>query len=177
MKKSMLILAITPLFFGCGLIPEHPKWYELRIDHWADKEWACLNNPTYHYDADYISDVDTINEIYQEAKSEITICKDPAIEWKSSCEIDQDRQGDCDTCAIWLWRKLRDQGMPDNINGMMIIYFSHDEYHLVNAIKYGGTFLIMDLTEVLHSEPAEILNIQKEFQSIIWLNLFEYKIF
>jgi len=177
--KRILIIAIL-LLASCGPPQEEyeQEWYEQRISNWWDKEWTCLENPTYHNDPDYIIDMDALNEAYLEAKREIIICEDPTIEWKSSCEIAQCMRGDCDTCAVWMWRKLLDKGWPDNVNGMMIIYFYNiDSYHLLNAVKYQGDFIMVDVTQILNAWPMMLSEIKGTFYPVVWFNLFEYREF
>ena len=92
MRKYAVIVAF--IFCACGA---SQTWYEERISNWCDKEWACLGNPTYHNDPDFVIDMDELNQAFIEARSEITVCPDPATEWKSSCEIAECMEGDCDT--------------------------------------------------------------------------------
>jgi len=171
--KRILIIAIL-LLASCGPPQEEyeQEWYEQRISNWWDKEWTCLENPTYYNDPDYIIDMDVLNKAFLEAKREIIICEDPTIEWKSSCEIAQCMRGDCDTCAVWMWRKLLDKGWPDNVNGMMIVYIPlFDEHHLVNALWDGEDYIIADVMGILGPRPGELNGLI--FRPVVWFNLFE----
>ena len=174
MKKIAVIVAF--IFCACG---SSQTWYEERIANWCDKEWECQGDPTYHNDPDFVINMAVLHQAFIEARSEITVCPDPATEWKSSCEIAECMEGDCDTYAIWLWRKLRNRGWPDNVNGMMIVHIpsmpAEYQYHLVNAIKDRGGFIYCDVMGIIGPSPG-VLN-DLIFRKVIWFNLFEYREF
>jgi len=178
MKKSILLFSLMFLLCSCApLQDDNVEWYEERIYNWIDKESECLNNPEYIFDPAFEIDINSLAKAFYDAKQEITICIDPAIEWKSSCEIEQIREGDCDTLGIWLWRKLRARGWPDNVNGMMIVYLNEfDSFHVVNAIKYNDDFIIADMMQILPSFTF-LSEIKQSFEPIVWFNLFEIELF
>lgn len=170
--RIILLIFIVLLSFNCASTVDD-EWYIERISHWQIKEQACQRNPTYYNNPSFIIDQNELNRLFYKAKNEVEVVPDPVVEWRSSCEIAQDLKenqiisGDCDTAAIWFWRKLRDKGWPDDINGMMIVYFPRiDENHLINAIRHKeDEFVIFDITGSFYEESATL---------VIWFNLFHY---
>jgi len=175
-----MILLVLMLFLLCSCGPPQEdyqvslEWYEERIYNWMNKESECLHSPEYIFDPDFLINEQIIIEAFDETRNELEIVIDPAIEWMSSCEIAQILKGDCDTFSIWLWKKLRDQWFPDNINGMMIVYLiDFDSFHLVNAFKYKNDFYIVDTMRIITPIFSPLSEIEEPLEPIIWFNLFE----
>jgi predicted transglutaminase-like cysteine proteinase len=174
MKKLFAVVFISScILLGCG---SSETYLEKKISDWTDREWECLECPIYRpSQGDYsLATYENMEEIVNSVYESMSYYPDGDEDhWQTSCESMTRGKGDCEDFAILQWRKLRDIGLPDDINGIFIIKQIKGS-HAVTAVKLSDNdFFILDATGVMGAPLQKLSYFAERPKITIWFNLFE----
>jgi hypothetical protein len=180
--KDLIILSIlSMLLFSlhCGGLDERmPKrmwWYD-RVEGWQGRELTCLHNVEYKNNIyDFSADPSVLETINREISISIDYAEDQGKDyWQTSCETLQKSCGDCEDLAILVWKRIREEGYPDEKIGMILgeknnlfhvcaaVYYSEDDFYIIDPTGFY-TRRIVKASEFLF---------EKDIKLILWFNLF-----
>ncbi len=144
MKKLIIIIILSSLLYGCGEHASNPFYQQ--IYSWQDRELvSCIKDSQDIVTATTISLIEIeclLSWISRNIKSKA----DEYNYWQTSCETLNQRTGDCEDKAILLWRLLRDQGYPQNVNRIGWLR-NKDETapgHMVIILFFADKILVAD---------------------------------
>ena len=174
---SFLFIVVSLISCGGGGSEKTGKnmWYD-RIENWQTRELDCLNYPEYNYDkSDFLVEVSVLKDINREVYLNNKYAKDEGIDfWQTSCKTTQRGKGDCEDLSILVWKKIRDTGCPDKINGMILsekgglfhvfvaVYYSEDDFYIIDPSGYYTLDVI----------PGREFLVQEKINLILWFNMF-----
>lgn len=160
MKKLIIIIILSSLLYGCGEHASNPFYQQ--IYNWQDRELFCIKDSQDIITATTIPLVE-IECLLSWISDNIKYQSDEQDYWQTSCETLNKRTGDCEDKAILLWRLLRDQGYPQDINrigwlrnkdetapGHMVVILHFEKKTLIADYRHHKLF---DLDSYLQKRP------------------------